>query len=35
VVFSHPVDQFEDQHCLAHAGAAEEADLATLYVRLQ
>ena len=29
------VDQFHDNHCLAHAGAAEKADLAALHVRGQ
>ena len=35
VLFGHPVDQFQDQDRLAHAGASEEADLAALHVRLQ
>ena len=32
VLLGHVVDQLHDEHCLAHAGAAEEADLAALGV---
>ncbi len=35
VRLGHVVDQLHDEHGLAHAGAAEEADLAALGVRGQ
>ena len=35
VLLGHPVDQLQDEHRLAHAGPAEQADLAALHVGLQ